>query len=49
VSDVLDLIAAGASRQEILDDYPFLENDDITAALIYAARQTDHPILAAAL
>ena len=38
--DLLDLIAAGASREEILKDYPFLEPDDITAALTYAARQT---------
>ena len=48
VSDSLDLIAAGASREEILEDYAFLENDDITAALTYAARQTDHAILAEA-
>ncbi|MEO7097756.1 MAG: DUF433 domain-containing protein [Luteolibacter sp.] len=48
VSDILDLIATGASRDEILEDYPFLENDDITAALTYAARQTDHAVLAGA-
>ena len=48
VSDILDLIAVGASRNEILEDYPFLEDDDISAALTYAARQTDHAILAAA-
>lgn len=35
MSDVLDLLAAGASREEILEDYPYLENDDITAALEY--------------
>jgi uncharacterized protein (DUF433 family) len=45
VTDVLDLLAAGASREEILDDYPYLEPGDITAALEYAARQTDHPVL----
>lgn len=48
VSDILDLIAAGASREEILADYDFLESDDITAALMYAARQTDHTVLAVA-
>jgi uncharacterized protein (DUF433 family) len=48
VCDILDLIAAGATREEILEDYAFLENDDITAALRYAARQTDHAILAEA-
>jgi uncharacterized protein (DUF433 family) len=45
VSDVLDLLAAGASREEILSDYPLLESGDIAAALEYAARQSDHPVL----
>ena len=45
VTDVLDLLAAGASREEILEDYPYLEAGDITAALEYAAQQTDHPVL----
>lgn len=45
VSDVLDLLAAGASREEILSDYPSLEAKDITAVLEYAARQSDHPVL----
>ena len=45
VKDVLDLLAAGADRDEILADYPLLEAGDITASLEYAARQTDHPVL----
>jgi uncharacterized protein (DUF433 family) len=45
VTDVLDLLAAGASHEEILEDYPYLDPGDITAALEYAARQTDHPVL----
>jgi len=45
VSDILDLLAAGASFEEILRDYAFLERDDIVAALAYAARQTDHVVL----
>jgi uncharacterized protein (DUF433 family) len=45
VKDVLDLLAAGASRAEILEDYPLLEDGDITATLEYAARQSDHPVL----
>jgi len=45
VSDVLDLLAAGADAQEILADYPVLEAGDIAAALEYAARQSDHPVL----
>ena len=48
VSDILGLLGAGASHQEILIDYPFLEESDILAALEYAAIQTDHAILAAA-
>jgi uncharacterized protein (DUF433 family) len=46
VSDVLDLLAAGASYEEILADYPFLEREDILAAIEYAARQADHIVLA---
>ena len=48
VTDVLGLLGAGASYQEILEDYPFLEEADIRAALEYAAVQTDHAILIAA-
>lgn len=39
VKDILDLLAAGASRDEILEDYPNLEARDITAALEYAAKR----------
>ena len=45
VKDILDMLAGGASRTEILQDYPYLEDDDITAALEYAARQTDHMVV----
>ncbi len=45
VMDLLELLAAGASQEEILRDYAFLEPEDITAALLYAARQTDHVVL----
>ncbi|MBS0513176.1 MAG: DUF433 domain-containing protein [Proteobacteria bacterium] len=48
VSDVLGLLGAGASFSEILEDYPFLEEMDIRAALEYAALQADHTILIAA-
>lgn len=48
VSDILELLAAGESREQILADYPYLEAQDITATLLYAARQFDHPILKAA-
>ncbi len=45
VSDILSMLAAGASQDEILEDYPYLKAEDIAAALDFAARQTDHPIL----
>jgi len=47
VSDVLDLFAAGLSAEEILEDLPDLEKDDIRASLTYAARKLNHPILVA--
>jgi uncharacterized protein (DUF433 family) len=47
VSDVLELLAAGQSRETILEEYPYLEGADIDAVLAFAARQADHPIIAA--
>src|SRR3954451_8315578 len=45
VMDLLELLAAGASPEEILSDYAFLDREDISAALLYAARQSDHVVL----
>ncbi|MDT8383075.1 MAG: DUF433 domain-containing protein [Gammaproteobacteria bacterium] len=45
VKDILDLLAAGATREEIIEDYPYLEPEDITAVLEFAARQNDHTTL----
>ena len=47
VKDVLELLAQGASWEEILKDYPFLEADDIRACLEFAASQNDRVILRA--
>ncbi|ALG84444.1 DUF433 domain-containing protein [Gordonia phthalatica] len=47
VSDVLSLLASGATQDEILEDYPFLTVDDIRACLAYAAAQIDHTVLTA--
>ena len=44
VKDILEMLAAGASRAEILEDFPYLEDEDVTAALEYAARHADHPV-----
>jgi uncharacterized protein (DUF433 family) len=35
VSDVLELLSSGMTEAEILDEYPILEHDDISAALLY--------------
>jgi uncharacterized protein (DUF433 family) len=48
VTDILDMLAGGADRDEILADYPYLEDADITAALAYAARIADHAVIRAA-
>jgi uncharacterized protein (DUF433 family) len=47
VSDVLDLFVAGLSAEEILEEMPDLEADDLKAALLYASRQLNHPFLVA--
>ncbi len=47
VTDVLELLASGASFDEILKDYAFLEREDILAAIDYAAHQTDHVVIQA--
>jgi len=47
VIDVLDLLAAGLSHEQVLQELPDLEAEDITAALMFASRRLDHPILAA--
>jgi uncharacterized protein (DUF433 family) len=48
VSDILDLLASGADRREILEDYPYLEDGDITAALEYASPSANHTVIKAA-
>jgi uncharacterized protein (DUF433 family) len=47
VSDVLDLFAAGLSAEDILEEMPDLEADDLRAALLYASRKLNHPVLVA--
>ena len=41
VGAILGLLAAGRSHEEILRTYPYLEPDDIRAALSYAAWRTE--------
>ena len=47
VKDILDMLAGGATQSEILEDYPYLESDDIKASLEYAAAQIDHAVVLA--
>jgi uncharacterized protein (DUF433 family) len=44
VKDILELLAEGVPEPEILADFPYVEPQDIRAALEYAAIQADHPI-----
>ena len=48
VMDILDLLAAGLSFTEVLQELPDLEMADIRAVLKFTARRLDHPILVAA-
>jgi len=45
VKDILEMLASGASEGEILQSFPYLEREDIQAALQYAAQQVDHAVL----
>jgi uncharacterized protein (DUF433 family) len=47
VSDILDVLAARMTHEEILAEHPDLEADDIRAALAFASRRVDHPVIAA--
>ena len=48
VSDILDMLANGASQQEILADYPRLKDADLRAALAFGAAASEHRIVLAA-
>lgn len=47
VVDVLDLLAVGLTQQQVLQELPDLEAEDIAACLRFASGRLDHPILAA--
>jgi uncharacterized protein (DUF433 family) len=47
VKDPLDLLAAGISQEEILQDDPYLEKEDIQGVLEFAAAQSGHVMLRA--
>lgn len=47
VTDVLDLLASGMAREQVLEELPDLEPDDIEACLRFASRRLDHPVVVA--
>jgi uncharacterized protein (DUF433 family) len=47
VSDILDLLAAGLAVEQVLEELPDLEPEDIEASLRLASRWLDHPVLVA--
>ncbi len=48
VKDVLEMLGSGMTEAEILEEFPYLEADDLRAAQLYAARLTDHTVLRSA-
>jgi len=47
VIDVLDLLANGLTPQQVLEELPDLEPEDIQACLQFASRLTNHPVIEA--
>jgi len=47
VVDVLELLASGLTQEQVLEEMPDLEKEDIEAALKYAGSKLDHPVIAA--
>lgn len=48
VADVLEMLAGGATADEIAKDFPYVEAADVQAALAFAASQADHAVVLAA-
>jgi uncharacterized protein (DUF433 family) len=48
VTDVLEMLAGGASPEQIATDFPYVSEEDVRAALAYAAAQADHAVVLAA-
>lgn len=47
VSDILELYSAGLTSEKILEEMPDLEIEDLQAALLYASKKLDYPVVAA--
>ena len=48
VTDILEMMGGGATEDEILADFPYVNGADIRACLNYAATLADHPVVIAA-
>ena len=44
VIDVLEMLASGMSQHQIQEEFPYLEAEDIRAALQFAAQRLDHAV-----
>ncbi len=47
ITDIIDLLASGLTQDQILEELPDLEREDIEAVLKYVSNKLDHPVLAA--
>ncbi len=47
VTDVLDLLANGLTPEQVVEELPDLEPEDIAACLRFASQRLDHPVVAA--
>ncbi|RRJ96159.1 DUF433 domain-containing protein [Opitutaceae bacterium TAV4] len=45
VKDVLEMLGSDMTEADILEEFPYLERDDLKAAQLYAAQLVDHPVL----
>jgi uncharacterized protein (DUF433 family) len=45
VGDIYEMMASGMSSEEILEQHPILEKEDIQAALLYAALRTKNTLI----
>ena len=43
VVDVLDLLAAGLTQEQVLEEHPALELEDVSACLLYARQHLTTP------
>jgi len=48
VTDVLDLLANGLTKEQVIEELPDLEPEDINACIAYASARINYPILKAA-